>query len=118
MGDDDTVFFADNLVSVLASYDHREMYYVGGNSESVEQDAMHAYDMAFGGGGFAISRPLAARLVNLLDGCLDRYFRFYGSDQRIWACLSELGVPLTRHRGFHQVRCPCPLLYRFLLVII
>ncbi|PON65640.1 hypothetical protein TorRG33x02_270110 [Trema orientale] len=103
MGDDDTVFFPDNLVSVLASYDHNQMYYVGGNSESVEQDAMHAYDMAFGGGGFAVSRPLAARLVNILDGCLDRYYRFYGSDQRIWACLSELGVPLTRHRGFHQL---------------
>ncbi|KAF4363493.1 hypothetical protein CsatB_009303 [Cannabis sativa] len=103
MGDDDTVFFADNLVSVLGSYDHTQMYYIGGNSESVEQDAMHAYDMAFGGGGFAISRPLAARLAKILDGCLDRYYRFYGSDQRIWACLSELGVSLTRHRGFHQL---------------
>ncbi|XP_062092633.1 uncharacterized protein LOC133798384 [Humulus lupulus] len=103
MGDDDTVFFADNLVSVLASYDHTQMYYIGGNSESVEQDAMHSYDMAFGGGGFAISRPLAARLAMILDGCLGRYYRFYGSDQRIWACLSELGVSLTRHRGFHQL---------------
>ncbi|EXB65282.1 hypothetical protein L484_025361 [Morus notabilis] len=102
MGDDDTVFFADNLISVLASYDHTGMYYIGGNSESVEQDVMHTYDMAFGGGGFAISYPLAARLVNLLDGCLDRYYTFYGSDQKIWACLSEIGVPLTLHRGFHQ----------------
>lgn len=103
MGDDDTVFFADNLVSVLSLYDHNRMVYIGGNSESVEQDVMHSYDMAFGGGGFAISYPLAARLVNLLDGCLDRYFNFYGSDQRIWACLSEIGVPLTLHRGFHQL---------------
>jgi hypothetical protein len=80
------------------------MYYIGGNSESVEQDALHAYDMAFGGGGFAISYPLAAQLVQVFDGCLDRYFRFYGSDQRVWACVSEIGVPLTRLRGFHQVR--------------
>ncbi|KDP44916.1 hypothetical protein JCGZ_01416 [Jatropha curcas] len=78
------------------------MWYIGGNSESVEQDLMHAYDMAFGGGGFAISYPLAEKLVNILDGCLDRYYYFYGSDQRIWACISEIGVPLTLERGFHQ----------------
>lgn len=103
MGDDDTVFFTENLVSVLAKYDHNQMYYIGGNSESVEQDEMHSYEMAFGGGGFAISYPLAAQLVNVMDGCLQRYHFFYGSDQRVWACISELGVPLTRERGFHQV---------------
>lgn len=103
MGDDDTVFFTDNLVTVLAKYDHRQMYYIGGNSESVEQDVMHAYDMAFGGGGFAISYPLAAELVRIMDGCLSRYFNFYGSDQRVWACVGELGISLTRERGFHQV---------------
>ncbi|CAN6568841.1 unnamed protein product [Malus baccata var. baccata] len=102
MGDDDTVFFTENLVSVLARYDHNRMYYIGGNSESVEQDVMHAYDMAFGGGGFAISYPLAARLVEMMDGCLERYYNFYGSDQRVWACVSEMGVPLTKHGGFHQ----------------
>ncbi|KAF3530875.1 hypothetical protein DY000_02043432 [Brassica cretica] len=103
MGDDDTVFFTDNLVKVLAKYDHEQMWYIGGNSESVEQDVMHAYDMAFGGGGFAISRPLAARLANAMDGCLQRYFYFYGSDQRIAACVSEIGVPFTEERGFHQL---------------
>ncbi|XP_023552436.1 uncharacterized protein LOC111810092 [Cucurbita pepo subsp. pepo] len=102
MGDDDTVFFTENLVSVLAKYDHNQMYYIGGNSESVEQDEMHSYEMAFGGGGFAISYPLAAQLVNVMDGCLQRYHFFYGSDQRVWACICELGVPLTRERGFHQ----------------
>ncbi|KAL6128190.1 hypothetical protein ACLB2K_071546 [Fragaria x ananassa] len=83
MGDDDTVFFPDNLASVLSRYDHNKMYYIGGNSESVEQDVMHAYDMAFGGGGFAISYALAARLAELMDGCLDRYYNMYGSDQRV-----------------------------------
>jgi hypothetical protein len=104
VGDDDTVYYTDNLVSVLSRYDHNQMWYIGGNSESVEQDVMHSYDMAFGGGGFALSYPLAERLVSMLDGCLDRYYYFYGSDQRIWACISEIGVPLTREPGFHQVR--------------
>ncbi|KAL5209034.1 hypothetical protein ABZP36_004657 [Zizania latifolia] len=103
MGDDDTVFFPDNLVAVLRKYDHEEMYYVGAPSESVEQDVMHSYGMAFGGGGFAVSYPAAAELAKAIDGCLDRYSQFYGSDQRVQACLSELGIPLTREPGFHQV---------------
>ncbi|KAL7583013.1 hypothetical protein Lser_V15G44209 [Lactuca serriola] len=103
MGDDDTVFFGENLVSVLSKYDHRQMYYVGGSSESVEQDVMHSYDMAFGGGGFAVSYPLAVELARIFDGCLDRYRYFYGSDQRVWACVSEIGVSLTKERGFHQM---------------
>ncbi|KAF8776427.1 hypothetical protein HU200_003507 [Digitaria exilis] len=103
MGDDDTVFFPDNLVAVLRKYDHEEMYYVGAPSESVEQDVMHSYGMAFGGGGFAVSYPAAAALAKAMDGCLDRYVYFYGSDQRVQACLTELGVPLTREPGFHQL---------------
>ncbi|XP_043700833.1 uncharacterized protein LOC122651493 [Telopea speciosissima] len=103
MGDDDTVFFVENLVTVLSKYDHRQMYYIGGNSESVEQDVIHSYGMAYGGGGFAISYPLAAELVRVLDGCIDRYASFYGSDQRIQACLTEIGVPVTKELGFHQV---------------
>ncbi|XP_047154944.1 uncharacterized protein LOC124826215 [Vigna umbellata] len=103
MGDDDTVFFTENLVTVLRKYDHNQMYYIGGSSESVEQDLMHSYDMAFGGGGFAISYALAAQLAKIMDGCLSRYYYFYGSDQRVWACVNEIGVPLTREGGFHQL---------------
>lgn len=93
-----------NTCEIECRYDHRELWYIGGSSESVEQDVMHSYGMAFGGGGFAISYPLAVRLVKIFDGCLDRYHNFYGSDQRVWACASEIGVPLTRESGFHQVR--------------
>ncbi|WCJ19665.1 hypothetical protein M5689_001948 [Euphorbia peplus] len=103
MGDDDTVYFATNLVAMLGKYDHEQMWYIGGNSESVEQDEMHSYDMAFGGGGFAVSKALAEVLVTVLDDCLDRYYYFWGSDQRIWACVDEIGVPLTLEPGFHQL---------------
>lgn len=103
MGDDDTIFFTENLVNVLSKYDHNQMYYIGGNSESVEQDLTHSYTMGFGGGGFAISYPLAAELVRILDGCIDRYADFYGSDEKIGGCISEIGVPLTKELGFHQV---------------
>uniref|UniRef100_A0A7N0RJ41 Uncharacterized protein n=1 Tax=Kalanchoe fedtschenkoi TaxID=63787 RepID=A0A7N0RJ41_KALFE len=102
MGDDDTVFFTENLLEVLRKYDHNQMYYVGGNSESVEQDVIHSYTMAYGGGGFAISYPLAKELVRILDGCIDRYDELYGSDQKVQGCMSEIGIPVTRELGFHQ----------------
>lgn len=103
MGDDDTVFVADNLVRVLSKYDHNQMYYVGGSSESHLQNIYFSYNMAYGGGGFAISRPLAVALEKMQDRCIQRYPELYGSDDRIQACMAELGVPLTREQGFHQV---------------
>ncbi|XP_078428205.1 uncharacterized protein LOC144700624 isoform X2 [Wolffia australiana] len=103
LGDDDTVFFPENLASVLGKYDHEQMWYVGASSESVEQDLVHSYDMAFGGGGFALSVPAVAALSASMNSCLERYNFLYGSDERVRACLCEIGVSLTREPGFHQV---------------
>jgi len=60
--------------------------------------------MAYGGGGFAISYPLAEALYKMQDRCIQRYPGLYGSDDRMQACMAELGVPLTKEIGFHQVR--------------
>ncbi|KAH1256828.1 hypothetical protein GmHk_03G006906 [Glycine max] len=72
MGDDDTVFFTENLVTMLAKYDHNEIYYIGDNSESMEQNAALTYDMAFGGGGFSItydcfdtSKLITSKMINV-----------------------------------------------------
>ncbi|KAF8409492.1 hypothetical protein HHK36_005568 [Tetracentron sinense] len=102
-GDDDTVFFPENLVKALSKYDHDRWFYVGSNSESFEQNSKYSFDMAFGGGGFAISHSLARVLAKVLDSCLMRYSYLYGSDSRIYSCLAELGVGLTHESGFHQV---------------
>ncbi|KAH7862391.1 hypothetical protein Vadar_004262 [Vaccinium darrowii] len=102
MGDDDTFFVAENLVRVLEKYDHNQFYYIGSPSESHIQNIHFSYNMAFGGGGFAISYSLAKALVKMQDGCLQRYPGLYGSDDRIQACMAELGVPLTKEVGFHQ----------------
>ncbi|KAF2555560.1 hypothetical protein F2Q68_00012680 [Brassica cretica] len=102
MGDDDTVFFTENLVSVLRKYDHKQFYYIGSSSESHIQNLKFSYGMAYGGGGFAISYPLAKALEKMQDRCIQRYPDLYGSDDRIHACMAELGVPLTREVGFHQ----------------
>ncbi|KAA0044823.1 fringe-related family protein [Cucumis melo var. makuwa] len=102
MGDDDTVFVAENLVRVLRKYDHNGFYYIGSSSESHLQNIHLSYGMAYGGGGFAISYPLAKAIEKMQDGCLERYPGLYGSDDRIQACMAELGVPLTKELGFHQ----------------
>lgn len=103
MGDDDTVFMVDNVVRILRKYDHRQLYYVGSSSESHVQNMHFSYAMAYGGGGFAISYPLALELAKMQDRCIQRYPNLYGSDDRIQACMAELGVPLTKEPGFHQV---------------
>lgn len=102
MGDDDTVFSPDNLLRVLRKYDPSELYYVGNPSESHSANTYFSHGMAFGGGGIAISYPLAEALSEMLDGCLERYPFLFGSDDRLHACITELGVPLTREAGFHQ----------------
>lgn len=103
-GDDDTVFFVDNLVRTLSKYDHERWFYVGSNSEGYEQNAKNSFDMAFGGGGFAISSSLARALAKVFDSCLVRYAHLYGSDARVFSCVAELGVGLTHEPGFHQVQ--------------
>lgn len=105
-GDDDTVFMTENIVRMLNKYDYRKWFYIGSNSESYEQNFRHSFDMAFGGGGFAISRSLAKVLARVLDSCLMRYPHVYGSDSRVYSCLVELGVELTNEPGFHQVKFP------------
>ncbi|KAK8488719.1 hypothetical protein V6N13_130542 [Hibiscus sabdariffa] len=102
LGDDDTVFNVDNLVAVLNKYDSSEMLYIGTPSESHSANAYFSHSMAFGGGGIAISYPLAEALSGFHDDCIERYPKLYGSDDRLHACITELGVPLTREQGFHQ----------------
>ncbi|XP_065017948.1 uncharacterized protein LOC135644367 [Musa acuminata AAA Group] len=100
--DDDTIVCPDNLVAVLAKYDWTEMAYVGSPSESHSANTYFSHAMAFGGGGIAISYPLAVVLAGMMDECIERYPKLYGSDDRLHACISELGVPLSREYGFHQ----------------
>ncbi|TYJ22517.1 hypothetical protein E1A91_A08G130500v1 [Gossypium mustelinum] len=72
MGDDDTVFITANLVRILRKYDHTQYYYIGSLSESHIQNIFFSYGMAYGGGGFAISYPLAKALAKMQDRCIQR----------------------------------------------
>lgn len=103
MTDDDTVFFMENLVGVLSKYDHRKYYYIGMNSECLVCNVLYAFDMGFGGAGFALSYPLAKALALNMDSCIKRYPFTKGSDYILQSCIADLGVAFTRENGFHQV---------------
>lgn len=102
-GDDDTIFFPENLVKTLDKYDHRLWYYIGAYSENYEGSQAFGFGMAFGGGGFVLSSSLAQVIAKVFDSCIERYSYLYGSDARVYSCITELGVGLTYEPGFHQV---------------
>ncbi|KAF3452513.1 hypothetical protein FNV43_RR02946 [Rhamnella rubrinervis] len=103
MADDDTILFVDNLVEVLAKYDHTKYLYIGANSECVKSNFDFSFNMAFGGAGYALSYPLAAALATKMDKCIQRYIHLWVSDFMLYSCLTDLGVPLTYQKGLHQI---------------
>ncbi|XP_028758794.1 uncharacterized protein LOC114717766 [Neltuma alba] len=103
MTDDDTVMVIENLIRVLSKYDHTKQVYVGMNSEAIKSNSLFAFEMAYGGGGFALSYPLMEALVENLEGCIERYTHLISSDYIVSACIADLGVDPTFERGFHQV---------------
>ncbi|XP_019157736.1 PREDICTED: uncharacterized protein LOC109154389 [Ipomoea nil] len=103
MGDDDSVFFVENMVDVLAQYDHTKYYYFGGPSEFVMCNYWYSFNQAFGGAGFILSYPLAEALSNDMDSCLRRYAHITSADYITMLCISDLGVNLSILKGIHQV---------------
>ncbi|EOA37641.1 hypothetical protein CARUB_v10012119mg [Capsella rubella] len=101
-GDDDTIFIPENLARTLSKYDHTSWHYIGSSSEIYEQNSVFGHNMAFGGGGFALSSSLANVLARNFDSCIERYPHLYGGDSRVHVCVLELGVELSREPGFHQ----------------
>ncbi|KAH8498974.1 hypothetical protein H0E87_017766 [Populus deltoides] len=102
MADDDNVLFIDNLVEVLAKYDHTEYFYIGTNSECVSSNIIFSFEMAFGGAGYALSYPLVEALSTKVGGRVQQYPN-YSSDFILQACLADFGVALTHRRGFLQI---------------
>ncbi|XP_052620973.1 uncharacterized protein LOC111880461 [Lactuca sativa] len=103
MGDDDSIFFVDNLVDELSKYDHTKYIYIGDNSESISSNQIFSYDMGFGGAGVILSYPLAEMVQKNLEDCLGRYPYLRFADQTLMTCINDFGVSLTIHRGLHQM---------------
>ncbi|XP_051142223.1 uncharacterized protein LOC127259119 [Andrographis paniculata] len=106
MGDDDSIFFVDNIVDVLSEYDHNKYYYLGWHSESVISNYWFSFDQAFGGGGIVLSYPAAKALAADMEGCLVRYAKSSSADLITMTCIADIGVNLTPHKGIHQSQTP------------
>ncbi|GFP89421.1 hypothetical protein PHJA_001085700 [Phtheirospermum japonicum] len=103
MGDDDSVFLVDNIVDVLAGYDHTKYYYIGGQSEFIMSNYWFSFNQGFGGAGFMLSYPLAKALAKDMENCLTRHAGLSSADTITMACVADVGVNLSPHKGIHQI---------------
>ncbi|XP_009623627.1 uncharacterized protein LOC107762682 [Nicotiana tabacum] len=103
MGDDDSVFFVDNMVDILAQYDHTKYYYFGGHSEFILSNYWYSFNQGFGGAGFILSYPLAKALANNMMSCLKRYAHLKAADRTTMTCIADIGVNLSPLQGIHQI---------------
>lgn len=103
MGDDDSIFFVENMIDVLGSLDHRKYYYLGGQSEFVMSNYWYSFNQGFGGAGFILSYPLAKALAYDMEGCLRRHSHLTSADMITMVCIADLGVNLSPLKGIHQV---------------
>lgn len=104
MGDDDTLFFMENIVDVVSQYDEGGYYYLGAPSEYIPINNVFSFDQGFGGAGFVLSYPLAKAVAHCTDDCIARYAAyFHTSDAFTMGCIADLGVNLSPLKGIHQV---------------
>lgn len=103
MGDDDSIFFVDNLVDVLSKYDHTKYIYIGAHSECIVSNQHYSYDMGFGGAGLIMSYPLAKLVQKNIEDCFRRHPYSHGADLLLMTCVNDFGVSLTAHQGLHQI---------------
>lgn len=102
MGHDDTFFFVpDNLARVLPKYDHSQMhYYIGSWSES----HLHPEHLFLGPRGRQLRHQHPTAGGPREDaGSIGASECAQGFMVRMIVPVEELGVPLTREQGFHQV---------------
>ncbi|CAF3497360.1 unnamed protein product [Rotaria sp. Silwood1] len=103
VGDDDTVWFVNNLLHTLQPYNSSKLMYIGDISDRKSQVKYHGAYYAYGGGGVLLSRPLTILFAQHTQEC-KRFLNLYGGDEMIGKCITEvLKVKLTRNKNFHQM---------------
>jgi len=100
MGGDDSIFFLENLVDVLAKYDHNKYYYFGASSECILSNFWDSFNQGYGGAGFIMSFPLAKDI----ESCLRRCPFLKSAHHITMACIVDLGVSFSPLKGLYQVR--------------
>jgi hypothetical protein len=103
VGDDDTIWFVNNLLRTLGYYNSSESIYLGNISDKKSQIKRHGTFYAYGGAGILLSRPLAFLFVQHRQKC-KRFLHIYPGDEMIGKCVTEeLKINLTKNYNFHQM---------------
>lgn len=104
IGDDDTMWFIDNLLKTLEQYDSSKLIYLGNTSDKNETVQRHGNYYAYGGGGILLTKSLVSLLGNSFQLCRKKYSHMFGGDEMIGKCLTQiLNVNLTINKHFHQI---------------
>lgn len=102
IGDDDTIWFINNLLHTLQHYNSTNLIYLGDISDRKRQNKRHGEFFAYGGGGTILSRPLTSLFAQHTETCKQIKGNF-GADGMIGKCLvNVMNVSLTRNTNFHQ----------------
>jgi hypothetical protein len=102
-GDDDTIWFINNLLNTLQQYNSSKSIYLGNTSDKKSQLAAFGAHFAYGGGGILLSRPLAILFAQHNQEC-KRFLNKFGGDEMIGKCVTEvLKVHFTKDNNFHQM---------------
>jgi hypothetical protein len=103
VGDDDTVWFRNNLLHILRQYNSSNSIYLGDISDKKYQIEIFGDYFAYGGGGVLLSRPLTLLFSQHFQEC-KRFTNIYGGDGMIGKCITEvIKVNLTKNNHFHQM---------------
>ena len=104
IGDDDTLWFIDNLLAILQQYNSSNMIYLGNTSDRNETIRNHGNYYAYGGGGILLSKALILHVANSSQICLKKYKQMFGGDEIIGKCLTEFfRINFTLNEHFHQI---------------
>lgn len=100
--DDDTFLPSmHSLVDTLGTYDSLEEWYLGAMSEDWWSVMVYGM-MSFGGGGTFLSMPIAAKINENYDTCMERSTAMQG-DIRVFECIIEhTTTKLQPVTGLHQ----------------
>ncbi|CAF3825852.1 unnamed protein product [Rotaria sp. Silwood1] len=103
-GDDDTVWFLNNLLQTLKYYNASDPIYLGNISDNLDALQRHGTYFAFGGGGILLSRTLALQAAQQSKDCQRLVHNTFGGDMMIGKCINEiLKINLTKNKNFHQM---------------
>lgn len=104
MGDDDTIWFIENLFFLINQFNSSNLIYLGNISDNNSSIQRHGKYYAYGGAGILLSKSLVSLLANYSDVCYKKYSFSFGGDEILGKCIRRmLKVNLTLDEHLHQM---------------